>query len=153
MRSTQRAVVVALAAAGFTPATLAAGNTAVPRPSSIIQEHRSSESGVRVEHVKRRKRHATTCPPMHCSVASWYYDAGMTASGWHARYGVANKTMAFGTRVRFCFPPGSHRCVIATVDDRGPFIPGRDFDLNQSTAAALGFGGVAMVSWTVSMRS
>jgi rare lipoprotein A (peptidoglycan hydrolase) len=33
------------------------------------------------------------------------------------------------------------------VDDRGPFVGGRDWDLNQNTAAALGFGGVGAV-WT-----
>ena len=33
----------------------------------------------------------------------------------------------------------------ATVDDRGPFVGGRTWDLNQNTAAALGFGGVGSV--------
>ena len=37
------------------------------------------------------------------------------------------------------------RTVTATVDDRGPFVAGRDWDLNQSTAGALGFGGVDTV--------
>jgi rare lipoprotein A (peptidoglycan hydrolase) len=35
--------------------------------------------------------------------------------------------------------------VTATVDDRGPYVGGRDWDLNQNTAAALGFGGVGTV--------
>ena len=33
----------------------------------------------------------------------------------------------------------------ATVDDRGPYVGGRTWDLNQNTAAALGFGGVGTV--------
>jgi rare lipoprotein A (peptidoglycan hydrolase) len=37
------------------------------------------------------------------------------------------------------------RSVVATVDDRGPFVPGRDYDLNQNTAAALGMYGVETV--------
>jgi rare lipoprotein A (peptidoglycan hydrolase) len=37
------------------------------------------------------------------------------------------------------------REVTATVDDRGPFVGGRTWDLNQNTAAALGFGGVGSV--------
>ena len=30
-------------------------------------------------------------------------------------------------------------------DDRGPVVAGRDWDLNQNTAGALGFGGVDAV--------
>jgi rare lipoprotein A (peptidoglycan hydrolase) len=78
------------------------------------------------------------------SVASWYDDAGGTACGFHAGYGVANRTLPCGTKVRFRY--GGH-AVTAVVDDRGPFVGGRDWDLNQNTAGALGFGGVGTV-WT-----
>ncbi|MGH2857647.1 MAG: septal ring lytic transglycosylase RlpA family protein [Solirubrobacteraceae bacterium] len=80
------------------------------------------------------------------SVASWYYDAGATACGFHATYGVANKTLPCGTRVRFRH--GS-RSVTAVVDDRGPFVAGREWDLSQTTAGALGFAGVGTV-WAAS---
>jgi len=76
------------------------------------------------------------------SVASWYYDGGATACGFHAQYGVANRTLPCGTKVTFSY---GGRTVTATVDDRGPFVGGREWDLNQSTAGALGFGGVATV--------
>jgi rare lipoprotein A len=76
------------------------------------------------------------------SVASWYNDAGNTACGFHATYGVANRTLPCGTKVRFRY---GGRSVTATVDDRGPFVGGRSWDLNQNTAAALGFGGVGTV--------
>jgi rare lipoprotein A len=76
------------------------------------------------------------------SVASWYNDGGGTACGFHAGLGVANKTLPCGTKVTFMY--GGRR-VTATVDDRGPFVAGRTWDLNQTTAAALGFGGVATV--------
>lgn len=92
-----------------------------------------------------RRRH----PPMNVSLASWYEDGGATASGFHAGYGVAHKTYAFGTRVEICYPRDSTHCVTATVDDRGPFIPGREWDLNQTVAGALGFGGVSKVSWRI----
>ncbi len=78
------------------------------------------------------------------SVASWYYDAGSTACGFHAYYGVANTSLPCGTRVTF---HSGGRTVTATVDDRGPYVGGRQWDLNQNTAAALGFGGVGTV-WT-----
>jgi rare lipoprotein A len=74
--------------------------------------------------------------------ASWYDDGGETACGFHAHYGVANRTLPCGTTVSFRY---NGRSVTATVDDRGPYVGGRDWDLNQNTAAALGFGGVGTV--------
>lgn len=76
------------------------------------------------------------------TVASWYNDAGGTACGFHAGLGVANKTLPCGTKVTFMY---GGRTVTAVVDDRGPFVSGRTWDLNQNTAAALGMGGVATV--------
>jgi len=76
------------------------------------------------------------------SVASWYQDGGSTACGFHAGIGVANKSLPCGTKVRFRH--GGHT-VTATVDDRGPYVGGREWDLNQNTAAALGFDGVGTV--------
>jgi rare lipoprotein A len=74
--------------------------------------------------------------------ASWYNDGGNTACGFHADYGVANRTLPCGTTVAFRY---GGRSVTATVDDRGPYVGGRDWDLNQNTASALGFGGVGQV--------
>ncbi len=76
------------------------------------------------------------------SVASWYYDAGGTACSFHAGFGVANRTLPCGTKVAFRY---GGRSLTATVDDRGPYVAGRDWDLNQTTAAALGFAGVGTV--------
>ncbi len=76
------------------------------------------------------------------SGASWYDDGGATACGFHAFYGVANKSLPCGTRVTFRY---GNRSVMAVVDDRGPFVVGRDWDLNQNTAGALGFGGVGSI--------
>ncbi len=75
-------------------------------------------------------------------VASWYNDAGNTGCGFHATYGVANRNLPCGTKVRIRF---GHRSVTATVDDRGPYVGGRNWDLNQNTAAALQFGGVGTI--------
>jgi hypothetical protein len=79
---------------------------------------------------------------LHPSVASWYYDAGSTACGFHAQFGVANKSLPCGTKVTFSY---GGRTVTATVDDRGPYVSGREWDLSQTTAGALGFGGVGTV--------
>jgi hypothetical protein len=76
------------------------------------------------------------------SVASWYDDGGATACGFHANFGVANRSLPCGTQVTFHY---GGRTVTAVVDDRGPFVGGREWDLNQNVAAALGFGGVDTV--------
>jgi rare lipoprotein A len=76
------------------------------------------------------------------SLASWFTDAGATACGFHAYYGVANKSLPCGTKVTFHY---GGRSVTATVEDRGPYAGGREWDLNQNTARALGFGGVGTV--------
>jgi hypothetical protein len=75
-------------------------------------------------------------------VASWYNDGGSTGCGFHARFGVANKTLPCGTKVTIAY---HGRSVVATVDDRGPYVAGRTYDLNQNTASALGMYGVATV--------
>ena len=54
-------------------------------------------------------------------------------------YGMtaAHKTMKFGTKLRVTNPDnGKHVDVI--VNDRGPFIPGRDLDLSLGAARAIG---------------
>lgn len=76
------------------------------------------------------------------SLASWYNDGGATACGFHATNGVANKSLPCGTHVTFRY--GGHT-VTATVDDRGPFVGGREWDLNQNVAGALHFDGVGTV--------
>jgi hypothetical protein len=78
----------------------------------------------------------------HQSYASWYEDGGATACGFHAHYGVAHRTLPCGTKVAIRY---GGRSVVATVDDRGPFVGGRDWDLNGAVAGALGFGGTGSI--------
>ena len=78
--------------------------------------------------------------------ASWYYDEGSTASGEHNYYGIAHKTLPFGTEVEIEY---NGNTIIAVVDDRGPYVSGRSFDLNQNCAAALGFGGVGTINYRI----
>jgi rare lipoprotein A (peptidoglycan hydrolase) len=67
-------------------------------------------------------------------VASWYDDAGAIACpGDRSTLGVANKTLPCGTKVRVCYIG----CATLTVDDRGPYIAGRDLDLNPESKAAV----------------
>lgn len=84
--------------------------------------------------------------------ASWYgpgFYGRRTASGAVLTQGmmnVAHRSMAFGTRIQFEY---SGRTCIAVVNDRGPFVGGRTFDLGPGTAQALGFSGVGTVRYRI----
>jgi rare lipoprotein A len=77
------------------------------------------------------------------AVASWYQDGGQTASGNHYPLGVAHKTLPFGQRVRMC----ARHCATVRVQDRGPFIAGREFDLNPGAKNALGCGDICHIRY------
>jgi len=76
-------------------------------------------------------------------VASWYgqkFNGRPTASG--ERFDMyamtcAHKTLQFGTKLRVT-NPDNNKSVIVTVNDRGPFIRGRDLDLSYGAAEEIG---------------
>lgn len=81
--------------------------------------------------------------------ASWYNDrSGRTASGMRVHYGIAHRTLPFGTQVQIT-NPANGRSVNAVVTDRGPFVKGRTLDVNQNVARALGFSGTAHLSMEI----
>jgi len=54
---------------------------------------------------------------------------------------AAHKTLPFGTRLHVC-----HRgCVTVTVNDRGPFVRGRQLDLSYGAARAIGMNSTSTV--------
>lgn len=84
-------------------------------------------------------------------VASWYGEESgeVTASG--ERFDAddmtaAHRTLPFGTRLLVTYP-GTGRSVVVRVNDRGPYVAGRDLDLSRGAAEALGMieAGVAPV--------
>jgi rare lipoprotein A len=75
-------------------------------------------------------------------LVSWYGGGGSLACGGtltSSTMGVANKTLPCGTFVTLRY---GGRSVRVPVVDRGPFVPGREFDLTEATKRALGFEGV-----------
>ncbi len=72
--------------------------------------------------------------------ASFYSSGGRTASGepfiQHG-FTAASRTLPFGTRLHVT-NPATGRSVIVRVNDRGPFVRGRDLDLSRAAAAAIG---------------
>ncbi len=145
-----RRVTLMVRAHGGWRAVAAARTSAGGRFSLPVPEGPAAGQRLRVEFAGDRLNRPASAPtggvvflrPLRPSVASWYDDGGATACGFHAYYGVANKSLPCGTRVTFRY--GS-RSVTAVVDDRGPFVSGRDWDLNQNIAGALGFSGVDTV--------
>jgi rare lipoprotein A (peptidoglycan hydrolase) len=86
----------------------------------------------------KHSKHINTNSAGHHN-ASWYNDrSGRTASGMRSTYGVAHKTLPFGTRVLIT-NPANGKSVTAVVTDRGPFVRGRTLDVNQNVAQVLGF--------------
>ena len=79
----------------------------------------------------------------HEVVASWYgkeYHNRPTASGERFdmfRNSLAHKTLPLGTIVKL-FNPENGRMAVGKINDRGPFIRGRDIDLSYGLAEQLG---------------
>jgi len=75
--------------------------------------------------------------------SSWYgkkFHGRPTSSGErYDMYGLtaAHKTMKFGTKLRVT-NPDTDQSVVVTVNDRGPFIRGRDLDLSYGAAKKIG---------------
>ena len=92
----------------------------------------------------------TAAEPGWIGRASWYgpgFHGNLTANGetydQHAMT-AAHKTLPFGTRLRVT-NTANGRSVVVRINDRGPFVAGRDLDLSRAAADALGFAGVATV--------
>ena len=73
-------------------------------------------------------------------LASWYgpgFHGRTTANGeTYNMYGhtAAHKSLPFGTKLRVCY----NGCVDVRINDRGPYIGGRQLDLSQGAAAQIG---------------
>jgi hypothetical protein len=77
------------------------------------------------------------------ALGCWPWSSARLAPGFY----VAHKTLRCGTRVRVCY---RGRCVRATVRDRGPYVPGREWDLDVRVQRALRFPyGIAALRATV----
>ena len=89
------------------------------------------------------------------SLASWYgypYHGRRTANGevynMHSMT-AAHRTLPFGTKVKVC-NTSNKRCVNVRINDRGPFVGGREIDLSQAAADVIGIksAGVGQVTIT-----
>lgn len=81
------------------------------------------------------------------ATASYYgpgFAGNLTASGEvfdPSAMTAAHKTLPFGTQLEVCY----NGCTTVTINDRGPYIPGREFDLSAGAAQVIGLGGVGTI--------
>jgi len=89
-------------------------------------------------------------------IASWYgekFQGRLTSSGERFdlnKLTAAHKTLPLGSIVKLTYPITGHS-VVVRINDRGPWLKGRDFDLSEAAAAKLGMHekGVAAVEMTL----
>ena len=81
-----------------------------------------------------------------CGV-SFYSDGQRTANGEQFdpnAFTAANKTLPFNTRVRVT-NPANGKSVVVRINDRGPFVSGRCFDLSRAAFAAIASLGAGVL--------
>lgn len=113
-------------------------NVATAQPRTASEPKVSSVAPTRPKASSFRASHAP--PRRFDGVASYYSDGSHVATG--ARFDpngltAAHRWLPFGTRVRVT-NPSTRRSVVVTLNDRGPFVPGRVLDLSLGAARALG---------------
>lgn len=87
--------------------------------------------------------------PTFTAVASWYgpgFTRERMASGEPYdpnAFSTASRTLRLGTLLRIGY---GGRVVTVRVNDRGPYVRGRDLELSQAAAAALGLPGIGTVT-------
>jgi rare lipoprotein A len=89
-------------------------------------------------------------------IASWYgqkFQGRMTSSGELFdlnKLTAAHKTLPLGSMVKLT-ALSTGKSVVVRINDRGPWVKGRDFDLSEAAAMALGIheSGVATVEATL----
>ncbi len=130
--------------------TVAALSTAATKRASTVAQYHKAKRKVRRPSVVTIGR--GMLGRWQRALCSWYgpgfYGNTMAGGGRLRRNSmvVAHKRLPFGTKIMF-----SHkgRSVVAVVQDRGPYIHGRVFDLGPGTAKALKFSGVGVVKYRI----
>ena len=119
--------------------------------SSII--HRRVAVAKRHHPAATEKKPAAETGDATHTIASFYNQGTQTANGEKfvpSELTAAHRTLPFGTRLRVT-NVATGQSVTVRVNDRGPFIAGRDVDLSQGAAETLGIihRGIAKVKLDV----
>lgn len=102
-------------------------------------------AGINPVEAKKQKRDDSTTAKKslmveRMAVVSWYKHGKITANGERFTpngFTVAHKNLPFGTILKFVNPENG-KIIFARVNDRGPYIRGREFDITLRCADALG---------------
>ena len=99
--------------------------------------------------IKSKSNHTLIAKNVEASSYGPGLYGGRTASGERftpTTRGVAHKTLPLGSEVDIK-DPSTGRTVRTRVNDRGPYIKGRDFDIGPGTTADLGYGKKGNPDW------
>lgn len=82
----------------------------------------------------------------HYGRGDGYWGKGRACGGIHRPNDMttAHKTLPCGTKVRLTNVKNG-KSVVVTVMDRGPFVKGREWDVNSTVADQLGMGGLGQL--------
>ena len=104
--------------------------------------------------VASHRRHSSSLPPPVGSYTALAGSSGVLAYGKRTACGqvigphtegVAHPVLPCGVKIYISYQ-GSH--VLTTVIDRGPYVPGRQFDLTEALAKRIGLTGVQRIQWS-----
>ena len=106
-------------------------------------------SSVAMAHATPTQKHRVTVVKTYNAKVSWYKTGKITANGEKFtpnNLTVAHKHLPFGTIVEFTNNK-NNKTIIARVNDRGPYVKGREFDLSIGAAKYLDIvhSGVAIL--------
>lgn len=124
------------------------GRFRVAKQISSVGDRAARVRVVASEHVEGTHRRVKRVHGFRKSHASYFgpglYGTALACGGRLSprTKGVAHKTLPCGTRVTLRY---GKRQVTTKVVDRGPYIPGREWDLTAATRNQLGFGDVGQV--------
>lgn len=96
---------------------------------------------------------ATTASWYDCSTKGQCSKSKRTANGERFNPNAltaAHRTLPFGTKVRVTH---KGRSVVVRINDRGPFVRGRQLDLSRAAARSIGCHGVCSVQMAVIGRN
>lgn len=127
-------------------ATVALTGTPAFAASAPAATTGSGTKPVQVISLAKKKPKYKTCR------ASWYgpgfYGHTMAGGGKlkPTSMVIAHRTLPFGTRIRVVWKGKS---VVARVQDRGPYVAGREMDLGPGVRWKLGFSGVQTIRYRI----
>lgn len=124
-----------------------------PAASAKVAEKKGETPNEPKAPAKPKARQSSGSSSSWKSVKASWYGPGLygnhTASGMTLNPGsmvLAHRSLPFGTKVEIRY---DGKTVIAEVQDRGPFISGRVFDLGPGVAKAVGFEGVHTIEYRI----